>query len=129
MEKCNFCTQRIHDGHYRAKERGLPVRDGDIVTACMQTCPTQAIVFGNTLDPESAMMRARSERGYKVLDAMNFQPSITYLTKVRNRGDEELSANASASAAEGLAGSPSRSPQAGGEARRPRLLNEAEVKS
>ncbi|HXR97913.1 MAG TPA: TAT-variant-translocated molybdopterin oxidoreductase [Terriglobales bacterium] len=89
MEKCNFCTQRIHDGHYRAKERGLPVRDGDIVTACMQTCPTQAIVFGNTLDPESAMMRARSERGYKVLDAMNFQPSITYLTKVRNRGGEE----------------------------------------
>jgi len=89
MEKCNFCTQRIHAGHYRAKERGLPVRDGDIQTACQQTCPSHAIHFGNMVDKDSEMMRARSERGYRVLEEMNFQPTITYLTKVRNRGAEE----------------------------------------
>lgn len=89
MEKCNFCTQRIHDGHYRAKERGLPVRDGDIRTACQQTCPTEAIHFGNTLDRDSEMMKARGPRGYRVLEEMNFEPAIQYLTKIRNRGSEE----------------------------------------
>ncbi|HUX68742.1 MAG TPA: TAT-variant-translocated molybdopterin oxidoreductase [Terriglobales bacterium] len=89
MEKCNFCLQRIHAGHYRAKERGLPVRDGDIHTACQQTCPSQAIYFGNMVDKNSEMMRARTERGYRVLEEMNFDSTITYLTKVRNRGADE----------------------------------------
>jgi len=89
MEKCNFCTQRIHAAHYKAKERGLPVRDGDFQTACQQTCPTQAIHFGNMVDRQSEMMKARDERGYRVLEMMNYEPSIEYLTKVRNRGAEE----------------------------------------
>ena len=86
MEKCNYCLQRIHDGHYKAKERGLPVRDGDIQTACQQTCPTSAIHFGNMVDKNSEMMRARSERSYRVLAEMNYEPSTDYLTKVRNLG-------------------------------------------
>ena len=89
MEKCNFCMQRIHAGHYHAKERGLPVRDGDIHTACQQTCPSQAIYFGNMVDKDSEMMRARTQRGYRVLEEMNFDSTITYLTKVRNRGADE----------------------------------------
>ncbi|MGH9473834.1 MAG: 4Fe-4S dicluster domain-containing protein, partial [Terriglobales bacterium] len=88
MEKCNFCTQRVHAGHYRAKERGLPVRDGDIRTACQQTCPAQAITFGNMNDPQSKMMQLRGERGYKVLNEMNYESSVVYLTKIRNRGAE-----------------------------------------
>jgi len=95
MEKCNFCTQRVHDGHYRAKERGLPVRDGDIKTACQQTCPTEAIHFGNTLDAESEMMRARGPRGYQALGEMNFEPSIQYLTRIRNLGGAAAPAAAS----------------------------------
>jgi len=86
MEKCNFCTQRIHAGHYKAKERGLPVQDGDIKTACQQTCPSEAIYFGNMNDPNSKMMQARTPRGYRVLEDMNFEPSIHYLTKIRNLG-------------------------------------------
>ncbi|MGH9483608.1 MAG: 4Fe-4S dicluster domain-containing protein, partial [Terriglobales bacterium] len=92
MEKCNYCVQRIHDGHYRAKERGLPVRDGDIQTACQQTCPSQAIYFGNMNDPNSKMMQARSERGYKVLENLNYRPSTVYLTKIRNLGAEPAGA-------------------------------------
>ncbi|TAN22964.1 MAG: 4Fe-4S dicluster domain-containing protein [Acidobacteria bacterium] len=88
MEKCNYCVQRIHEGHYRAKERGVPVRDGDIQTACQQTCPSQAIYFGNMNDPHSKMMQARNERGYKVLEDMNYKPSTVYLTKIRNLGAE-----------------------------------------
>src|SRR6185437_3131065 len=89
VRKFNFFTQRIHAAHYKAKERGLPVRDGDFQTACQQTCPTQAIHFGNMVDRESEMMKARDERGYRVLEMMNYEPSIEYLTKVRNRGAEE----------------------------------------
>ncbi|MGH9477070.1 MAG: hypothetical protein ACRD1C_12170, partial [Terriglobales bacterium] len=88
MEKCNFCLQRIHEGHYRAKERGLPVRDGAIQTACQQTCPSQAIDFGNLDDANSKMMRARSRRAYRVLEDMNYEPSVCYLTKIRNLGAE-----------------------------------------
>ncbi len=94
MEKCTFCVQRIHAAHYRAKERGLPVRDGDIRTACQQTCPAQAIYFGNMDDKNSVMMRQRSARGYKVLEELNFQPSIVYLTKVRNLGAGDPEAKA-----------------------------------
>ncbi|MGH9465770.1 MAG: hypothetical protein ACRD1Y_00280, partial [Terriglobales bacterium] len=88
MEKCNFCVQRIHAGHYWAKERGLPIPDGKIQTACQQTCPSQAISFGNMVDPQSAMMQLRSQRAYKVLEEMNYQPSVCYLTKIRNLGAE-----------------------------------------
>ena len=86
MEKCTFCVQRIHAGHYKAKELGLPVQDGDIKTACQQTCPTEAIYFGNMNDRNSEMMQARTPRGYRVLEDMNFEPSIHYLTKIRNLG-------------------------------------------
>jgi MoCo/4Fe-4S cofactor protein with predicted Tat translocation signal len=91
MEKCTFCVQRIRDGKERAKALGVPVQDGDIETACMQTCPTQAIVFGDLNDPKSrAAQLAKSDRGYHVLSELNTRPSITYQTKVRNR--EEISA-------------------------------------
>ncbi|MGH9487504.1 MAG: hypothetical protein ACRD04_07930, partial [Terriglobales bacterium] len=88
MEKCNFCLQRIHAGHYWAKERGLPIPDGKIQTACQQTCPSQAIHFGNMVDSTSVMMKARSGRAYKVLENMNYEPSVCYLTKIRNLGTE-----------------------------------------
>lgn len=90
MEKCTFCVQRIHDGHYRSKALGVPIRDGDITPACAQTCPTRAIVFGDMNDPDSKMMQLRGDRGYRVLQEKNFQPSVTYLTKVRNRPDDAM---------------------------------------
>ena len=79
--------QRIREGRERAKELGKKLSDGDIVTACQQTCPGEAIVFGDLNDPESRVhkLAIREARGYKVVAMLNTQPSITYLTKIRNR--------------------------------------------
>ncbi|MBI4366898.1 MAG: 4Fe-4S dicluster domain-containing protein, partial [Deltaproteobacteria bacterium] len=87
MEKCTFCIQRIRAGKEEAKAKGIPVADGDIVTACQQACPTEAIVFGDLNDPHSRVARlAKDPRGYTVLRELNVLPQITYLTKIRNPG-------------------------------------------
>jgi molybdopterin-containing oxidoreductase family iron-sulfur binding subunit len=86
MEKCTFCVQRIQEARSEATRRGLHLRDGDIQTACQQSCPAQAITFGNLNDPQSRVARqARSARGYQVLEDLNTRPAVTYLTLVRNR--------------------------------------------
>jgi molybdopterin-containing oxidoreductase family iron-sulfur binding subunit len=86
MEKCTFCVQRIEEAKIESHRQGQPLRDGDIQTACQQSCPAQAIVFGNLKDPRSRVARmASSRRGYQVLGELNVRPSVTYLTLVRNR--------------------------------------------
>lgn len=86
MEKCTFCVQRIREGQRRAHQEGRPVRDGDIVPACAQTCPTDAIVFGNIADPTSAVAKAaRSPRAYRTFETLNTQPAVVYLRKVTLR--------------------------------------------
>jgi anaerobic selenocysteine-containing dehydrogenase/Fe-S-cluster-containing dehydrogenase component len=85
MEKCSFCMQRVRDAENRAAlEEGRAVRDGDIVTACQQSCPAEAIVFGNIRDPNSRVSQiVSSERTYRVLDELiNTQPAVNYLKKV-----------------------------------------------
>jgi anaerobic selenocysteine-containing dehydrogenase/Fe-S-cluster-containing dehydrogenase component len=83
MEKCTMCVQRIVAGKDRARDEKRKVRDGDIVTACQQTCPTQAILFGNLKDEESEVTKLRhSPRAYSVLDELGTRPSVTYLKKV-----------------------------------------------
>ena len=81
MEKCTFCVQRIQEGKDRAKDLGRPVLDGEIQPACVQSCPTQALAFGNLNDPESRVSKlAHNPRAYKVLDHhLNTQPAISYL--------------------------------------------------
>ena len=89
MEKCSFCVQRIQDGKAKAKSEGRPVRDGDLQTACQQSCPAQAIVFGNAHDPESRVAKiASDERRYRILEELNIEPSVSYLTRVRAEGTE-----------------------------------------
>ena len=87
MEKCSFCIQRIHEGKARAKKEGRPVKDGDIKTACQQSCPAQAIVFGDLNDPESQASKAfKAKNSYALLDGMlNTKPAVRYQTKVRNK--------------------------------------------
>ncbi|RME60569.1 MAG: 4Fe-4S dicluster domain-containing protein, partial [Candidatus Dadabacteria bacterium] len=85
MEKCTFCIQRIAEAKDRAKDEGRLVRDGEIQPACVQSCPTGALVFGNLKDKKSKVSRmAKSHRGYKILDHhINTQPSVTYLKDFR----------------------------------------------
>ena len=86
MEKCTFCIQRIREGKERVKALGETVHDGDIETACMQSCPTQAIVFGDSNDPKSRVSELmKRPRGYHVLADLNTLPQISYQVKVRNR--------------------------------------------
>jgi len=85
MEKCSFCIQRVREAQNRAAlEGGRELVDGEIVTACQQTCPAEAIVFGNIRDPESRVAQlVANERTYRVLDELiNTQPAVNYLKKV-----------------------------------------------
>jgi Fe-S-cluster-containing dehydrogenase component len=83
MEKCTFCVQRIREGKDRAKDENRKVRDGEITPACAQTCPANAISFGDLKDPESRVARlAKDARHYRVLEDLNTEPAVTYLKRV-----------------------------------------------
>jgi molybdopterin-containing oxidoreductase family iron-sulfur binding subunit len=85
MEKCTMCIQRIQGGRLQAKIEKRPLRDLEIQTACQQTCPTNAIIFGDRNDPNSKVSQALgNERTYYVLEEINTQPGVGYQTKVRN---------------------------------------------
>jgi len=83
MEKCSFCVQRIQTAKDAAKDAGRALRDGEVVPACAQTCPTSAITFGDLKDPASRVsVASRDPRGYRVFESLNTRPAITYLKKV-----------------------------------------------
>ncbi len=85
MEKCTYCIQRIHAVQIDKRNRGEEIHDGDILTACQQACPTQAIVFGDLNDPNSRVSRLhQSRRGYALLEDLNTRPRTNYLAKLRN---------------------------------------------
>jgi molybdopterin-containing oxidoreductase family iron-sulfur binding subunit len=89
MEKCSFCVQRIQEGKLNAKKERRRPKDGEIVTACAQSCATGAIVFGDMNDPESKVSQLIAEehdkRAFQVLEEINVKPQISYLTKIRNK--------------------------------------------
>jgi anaerobic selenocysteine-containing dehydrogenase/Fe-S-cluster-containing dehydrogenase component len=83
MEKCTFCVQRIREAENHAARENRSVADGEIVPACVQTCPTEVFTFGNIQDPNSRVAQAaNTQRSYRVLDVLNTQPAIVYLKKV-----------------------------------------------
>ncbi len=104
MEKCTFCVQRIRAGERSVKNEGRILRDGEVQTACQQVCPTNAITFGNLVDPDSRVHQQwkaqRVEltvdeqekdkeeggsdlRGYRILEELRPYPSVMYLERVR----------------------------------------------
>jgi molybdopterin-containing oxidoreductase family iron-sulfur binding subunit len=84
MEKCSFCVQRIQEAKLEAKRQGRELQDLEIATACQQSCPAGAIVFGDLNNPESTVSkRTKNPRRYRVLEEINVRPSVNYLKVVR----------------------------------------------
>ena len=86
MEKCTFCIQRIHQAKGEAKRENRPLKDGELKTACQQSCPAEAISFGDLNDPHSRVRgEFHAENSYALLDDhLNTKPSVKYKTKIRN---------------------------------------------
>jgi MoCo/4Fe-4S cofactor protein with predicted Tat translocation signal len=85
MEKCTYCVQRISAGRIRAKIENRAIADGEVVPACAQACPTQAIVFGNLNDPNSQVVQMKQQPlNYAMLAELGTRPRTSYLAQVRN---------------------------------------------
>lgn len=85
MEKCTFCVQRIRKAKEDAKLEGRKVADGEVMPACAQSCPTQAITFGNANDPDSKVSKLLHDfRGYHIFEHLNTQPSVIYLKGIKH---------------------------------------------
>jgi Fe-S-cluster-containing dehydrogenase component len=82
MEKCTFCVQRIKAGEAKARDENREVRDGDVTPACVQTCPTKAMYFGNIADPASEVSRlSKNSRAAKLLEDLGTKPKVIYLNE------------------------------------------------
>jgi len=89
MEKCTFCIQRIEAVKIAAANERRPIRDGEIVPACAQTCPTQAIAFGDLKDPQSRVSRLHAHsRSYGILGGLDTRPRNLYMARLRNPSPE-----------------------------------------
>jgi MoCo/4Fe-4S cofactor protein with predicted Tat translocation signal len=89
MEKCTYCVQRISEHRIDSEREDRKIRDRELQTACQQSCPANAIIFGNINDPESRVSKLKSNpRNYSLLADLNTRPRTTYLAEIRNPNGE-----------------------------------------
>ena len=89
MEKCTYCVQRIREADITSRKQDRSIQDGEVLTACQQACPTQAIVFGNINDRGSAVAALKADNlNYPLLAELNTRPRTTYLAEIRNPNPE-----------------------------------------
>jgi molybdopterin-containing oxidoreductase family iron-sulfur binding subunit len=89
MEKCTYCVQRIRRAGIDARRERRALRDGDVVTACAQACPTGAIVFGDLSDRQSRVSRLHADpRTYAALNELGTRPRTRYLARIDNLNPE-----------------------------------------
>jgi Fe-S-cluster-containing dehydrogenase component len=89
IEKCSFCIQRIQEKKLDAKLENRGLKDGEVIPACGQACPSDAIIFGDMNDENSKISKHfKDERNYHLLEELYTLPSVGYLTKVRNKEPE-----------------------------------------
>jgi Fe-S-cluster-containing dehydrogenase component/anaerobic selenocysteine-containing dehydrogenase len=94
VEKCSMCVQRIQEAKLKSKDENRPVREGEIKTACQQSCPGDAIIFGDINDQNSEIYKINmNPRSYQLLEQLHTLPSVSYVTKVRNMDPEEKHRN------------------------------------
>jgi Fe-S-cluster-containing dehydrogenase component len=89
MEKCTYCVQRIRETEIKASIEQRAIRDGEVVTACAQACPSGAITFGDIRDPGAAVSKLRaSDRAFGVLHSLGNAPRTQYLARIKNPNPE-----------------------------------------
>jgi molybdopterin-containing oxidoreductase family iron-sulfur binding subunit len=85
MEKCSYCVQRIRQATVTAGRENRPLAPDEVTTACQDSCPTQAIIFGDADNPQSRVAaRKNDSRDYALLEELNVRPRTTYLARVKN---------------------------------------------
>jgi Fe-S-cluster-containing dehydrogenase component len=89
MEKCTYCVQRITQHRIDAERGDTMIKDGEVQTACQESCPSNAIVFGNINDPNSKVAKLKGlPRNYSLLAELNTRPRTTYLAEILNPNPE-----------------------------------------
>jgi Fe-S-cluster-containing dehydrogenase component len=89
MEKCTYCIQRIQNAKIEAEKADRRIRDGEVVTACQQVCPTRAIIFGDINDHNSVVYKMKqTQRNYALLAELGTEPRTTYLKRLTNPNPE-----------------------------------------